>query len=133
MALFHGWSSENSSAPGLRGHRHDIAAGAAARLHTCPGGTSADVSRFTIIADIARNAKISIISKSAVPDVALIDPEPTTTSLLLTAAPERYDKIGEQWACIPAARARSMEKDVRQPAKNSLNDECMITNRPGEA
>jgi len=42
-------------------------------------GTSADVSQFTIINDTTRKVKIAIISKTVVPDVALIDPETTTT------------------------------------------------------
>jgi alcohol dehydrogenase class IV len=42
-------------------------------------GTSADVSQFAIINDSNRNVKIAIISKTVVPDVALIDPEITVT------------------------------------------------------
>lgn len=42
-------------------------------------GTSADVSQFAIINDTTRKVKIAIISKTVVPDVALIDPETTTT------------------------------------------------------
>ena len=50
-------------------------------------GTSADVSQFSIITDTSRNVKIAIISKTVVPDVALIDPETTTTMFAeLTAA-----------------------------------------------
>jgi alcohol dehydrogenase class IV len=50
-------------------------------------GTSADVSQFAIITDTARQVKIAIISKTMVPDVALIDPATTTTmSAELTAA-----------------------------------------------
>ncbi len=50
-------------------------------------GTSADVSQFAIITDTTRRVKIAIISKTVVPDVALIDPETTTTmSAELTAA-----------------------------------------------
>jgi alcohol dehydrogenase len=41
-------------------------------------GSSADVSQFAIINDTARKVKIAIISKTVVPDVALIDPETTT-------------------------------------------------------
>jgi alcohol dehydrogenase class IV len=50
-------------------------------------GTSADVSQFAIITDTPRQVKIAIISKSMVPDVALIDPA-TTASMPpeLTAA-----------------------------------------------
>jgi alcohol dehydrogenase class IV len=42
-------------------------------------GTSADVSQFDIITDRQRKVKIAIISKTVVPDVALIDPITTTT------------------------------------------------------
>lgn len=42
-------------------------------------GTSADVSQFAIISDPIEKVKISIVSKSVVPDVALIDPETTMT------------------------------------------------------
>jgi alcohol dehydrogenase class IV len=38
------------------------------------GGTSADVSQFAIITDLVERVKIAIISKSVVPDLALIDP-----------------------------------------------------------
>ncbi|MCP4119105.1 MAG: iron-containing alcohol dehydrogenase [Desulfobacteraceae bacterium] len=42
-------------------------------------GTSADVSQFCIISNRDELVKIAIISKALVPDVALIDPETTTT------------------------------------------------------
>jgi alcohol dehydrogenase len=42
-------------------------------------GSSADVSQFAIITDTSRQVKIAIISKTVVPDVALIDPETTCT------------------------------------------------------
>lgn len=42
-------------------------------------GTSADISQFAIINASERRCKIAIISKSVVPDVALIDPLTTTT------------------------------------------------------
>ena len=42
-------------------------------------GTSADVSQFAIISDQQRHVKIAIISKTTVPDVALIDPVSTLT------------------------------------------------------
>jgi alcohol dehydrogenase class IV len=49
-------------------------------------GTSADVSQFSIINDTSRKVKIAIISKTMVPDVALIAPETTLTmSPYLTA------------------------------------------------
>lgn len=43
------------------------------------GGTSADVSQFAIIANMREKVKIAIISKTVVPDVALIDPVTLTT------------------------------------------------------
>lgn len=42
-------------------------------------GTSADVSQFDIITDTGRNVKIAIVSRTMVPDAALIDPETTLT------------------------------------------------------
>ncbi len=42
-------------------------------------GTSADVSQFAIISDETQKVKIAIISKTMVPDVALIDPETTVS------------------------------------------------------
>jgi alcohol dehydrogenase len=42
-------------------------------------GTSADVSQFAIINDTDRRVKIAIISKTVVPDAALIDPEVTVS------------------------------------------------------
>ena len=50
------------------------------------GGTSADVSQFAIINNTQARVKIAIISKSVVPDIALIDPVTLTTmDPLLTA------------------------------------------------
>ncbi|MGV8118369.1 MAG: alcohol dehydrogenase-like regulatory protein ErcA [Candidatus Xenobiia bacterium LiM19] len=49
-------------------------------------GAAADVSQFAIISDTARKVKIALISKTLVPDLALIDAETTTTmSAELTA------------------------------------------------
>ncbi|MEW6266333.1 MAG: alcohol dehydrogenase-like regulatory protein ErcA [Thermodesulfobacteriota bacterium] len=42
-------------------------------------GTSADVSQFAIIRVPGRKVKIALVSKTVVPDVALIDPVTTTT------------------------------------------------------
>jgi alcohol dehydrogenase class IV len=42
-------------------------------------GTGAEVSQFAIITDTARRVKIAIVSKTTIPDVALIDPKLTTT------------------------------------------------------
>ena len=43
------------------------------------GGTSADVSQFAIISNPLEKIKFAIISKSVVPDLALIDPLTLTT------------------------------------------------------
>lgn len=43
------------------------------------GGTAADVSQFAIINNYSEKYKMAIISKSVVPDVALIDPEVLTS------------------------------------------------------
>jgi alcohol dehydrogenase class IV len=42
-------------------------------------GTAADISQFAIINNTAQRYKFAIISKSVVPDVALVDPETTLT------------------------------------------------------
>ncbi|NDY55311.1 iron-containing alcohol dehydrogenase [Desulfovibrio sulfodismutans] len=42
-------------------------------------GTGADVSQFAIINDTKRKVKIAIVSKTVIPDAALIDPLPTGT------------------------------------------------------
>jgi alcohol dehydrogenase class IV len=42
-------------------------------------GTSADVSQFAIIADMQERLKFAIISKTVIPDVALVDPQTTVT------------------------------------------------------
>jgi alcohol dehydrogenase len=50
-------------------------------------GTSADISQFAVITDTSRKAKIAIISKMAIPDISLVDPETTVTmGPALTAA-----------------------------------------------
>lgn len=42
-------------------------------------GTSADISQFAIVTSAAERVKVAIISKTVVPDVALVDPETTLT------------------------------------------------------
>jgi len=42
-------------------------------------GTSADVSQFAIITDTSRKVKIAIVSKMAIPDIALVDPMTTVS------------------------------------------------------
>lgn len=42
-------------------------------------GTGAEVSQFAIITDTANRVKVAIVSKTVIPDVALLDPELTCT------------------------------------------------------
>jgi alcohol dehydrogenase len=42
-------------------------------------GTSADVSQFAIITDTRRSVKMAIVSKMAIPDIAIVDPQTTVT------------------------------------------------------
>ena len=56
-------------------------------------GSSADVSQFAIITDQARKAKIAIVSKAMVPDIALIDPETTTSMSPHLTACTGYDAL----------------------------------------
>ena len=56
-------------------------------------GTAADISQFSIILDTQRKVKIAIVSKSIVPDVALIDPVTTTTMSPRLAAETGMDAL----------------------------------------
>jgi alcohol dehydrogenase class IV len=56
-------------------------------------GTAAEISQFCIIANEAERYKMSIISKSLVPDVALVDPETTTTMSRSLAAITGFDAL----------------------------------------
>ena len=42
-------------------------------------GTSADVSQFAVITDTRRSVKMVIVSKMAIPDIAIVDPRTTVT------------------------------------------------------
>jgi alcohol dehydrogenase len=57
------------------------------------GGTSADVSQFAIITNPVERVKFAIISKSVVPDLALIDPETLTTMDAYLAACTGLDAL----------------------------------------
>lgn len=52
------------------------------------GGSGSDVSQFTIIKDVRRQVKMSIISRTLVPNISIIDPILTTKSrsLIISAA-----------------------------------------------
>jgi alcohol dehydrogenase class IV len=67
-------------------------------------GSSADVSQFAIITDTNRQVKIAIISKMVVPDIALVDPQTTTTmSAELTAATGMDALCHSFEACVSSA------------------------------
>lgn len=56
-------------------------------------GAGSEVSQFTIIVDTARKLKMSIISKSLVPDIAIVDPELLRTKDSLLAAATGVDAL----------------------------------------
>ncbi|HEY6008325.1 MAG TPA: iron-containing alcohol dehydrogenase [Geobacteraceae bacterium] len=55
------------------------------------GGAGSEVSQFTIIVDAERKLKMSIISKSLVPDIAIVDPELLKTKDVKLAAATGLD------------------------------------------
>ena len=56
-------------------------------------GAGSEVSQFAIIVDTARKLKMSIISKSLVPDIAIVDPELLSTKDSLLAAATGIDAL----------------------------------------
>ncbi len=46
---------------------------------TTTAGSGSDISQFCIITDVARSVKMSIIARSLVPDIAIVDPDILTT------------------------------------------------------
>ncbi|MEN6396017.1 MAG: alcohol dehydrogenase-like regulatory protein ErcA [Methanoregula sp.] len=105
-------------------------------------GSSADVSQFAIINDTQRKVKIAIISKTLVPDVALIDPEtlltlsPKLTAYtgldVLTHAIEAYVSNASSpltdLHALEAVRLVGMhlENSVEHPGDLSLRGEMML-------
>lgn len=74
-------------------------------------GTSADVSQFAIIADTRRCVKIAIVTKAIVPDVALIDPETTSTMNRLLTAHTGLDALCHAFEAF-ASNANSSVTDI---------------------
>jgi len=74
-------------------------------------GSSADVSQFAIINDTRRRTKIAIISKSVVPDMALIDPVTTTTMGSYLTACTGLDALTHAFEAF-ASNAHSSLTDV---------------------
>jgi alcohol dehydrogenase class IV len=105
-------------------------------------GSSADVSQFAIINDTQRKVKIAIISKTLVPDVALIDPETLLTLPrnltaytgldVLTHAIEAYVSNASSpltdLHALEAVRlvAGNLEMTVEHPCDLSLRGEMML-------
>jgi alcohol dehydrogenase class IV len=105
-------------------------------------GSSADVSQFAIINDTLNHVKIAIISKTLVPDVALIDPEtlltlpPGLTACtgldVLTHAVEAYaSNASSPLTDLHALEAirlvkRNLEKSMEHPRDLSLRGEMML-------
>lgn len=105
-------------------------------------GSSADVSQFAILNDPVRKVKFAIISKTLVPDVALIDPEtllflpPALTAYtgldVLTHAIEAYVSNGgsalTDLHALEAIRLvnKSLEQSVRNPRDLSLRSDMML-------
>jgi 1,3-propanediol dehydrogenase len=56
-------------------------------------GAGSEVSQFTIIVDTVRRLKMSIISRSLVPDIAIVDPELLRTKDALLAAATGMDAL----------------------------------------
>lgn len=74
-------------------------------------GTSADVSQFAIINDTDRKTKIAIISKTIIPDVALIDPQTLTTKLPYLTACTGMDALAHAVEAFVSS-AQSAMSDV---------------------
>lgn len=105
-------------------------------------GTSADISQFCIIVNSAERYKMAIISKTVVPDVALVDPE-TTLSMApyltactgmdtLTHAIEAY--VSTAWSPIVDVHALAairlvsdnLEQAVSAPAELPARENMML-------
>ena len=100
-------------------------------------GSSADVSQFAIILDSRRKVKIAIISKTVVPDIALIDPQTTTTlGQELTAATgmdalvhafEAY--VSNAHSCLTDIHALEAIRLIKANLLNAINDPLSIQAR----
>ena len=100
-------------------------------------GSSADVSQFAIINDFERKVKIAIVSKTVVPDVALIDPITTLTLDVKLTAHTGMDALSHAIEAI-ASNASSPITDLHAleavrllsgNLKNVLSDPSNLTFR----
>lgn len=89
-------------------------------------GTAADISQFAIINAVERRTKIAIISKTVVPDVALVDPE---TTLTLTPDITAYTGLDALTHAIEAyvSSASSPMSDVHALAAIRLVRDHLVT------
>lgn len=70
------------------------------------GGSGSDVSQFTIINDVRRRVKMSIISRTLVPNISIIDPILLTTksrSLIIAAAIDAMAHAVESYVSLLAS------------------------------
>ncbi len=70
------------------------------------GGSGSDVSQFTIINDVRRRVKMSIISRTLVPNISIIDPMLLTTktrSLIIAAAIDALAHAVESYVSLLAS------------------------------
>jgi alcohol dehydrogenase len=70
------------------------------------GGSGSDVSQFTIVNDVSRRVKMSIISRTLVPNISIIDPTLLTTksrSLIIAAAIDAMAHAVESYVSLLAS------------------------------
>ena len=70
------------------------------------GGSGSDVSQFTIVNDVRRRVKMSIISRTLVPNISIIDPTLLTTksrSLIIAAAIDAMAHAVESYVSLLAS------------------------------
>ncbi|MBF0301517.1 MAG: iron-containing alcohol dehydrogenase [Desulfamplus sp.] len=85
-------------------------------------GTAADISQFAIIVDSNRKVKIAIISKSMVPDLAIIDPLTTTTMSPKLTAETGIDALAHAFEAF-VSNASSTITDINAIKAISLINE----------
>ena len=96
-------------------------------------GTSADVSQFVIISNRYEKKKIAIISKSVVSDVALVDPQPTTTmDVYLTACTGMDAMVHALEALVSNAGSEMTDMHAREAIQRLFTYLPQAIERPGD-
>ncbi|MGD9330051.1 MAG: iron-containing alcohol dehydrogenase [Desulfobacterales bacterium] len=96
-------------------------------------GTSADLSQFVIISNHFEKRKIAIISKSVVPDVALVDPQPTTTmDAYLTACTGMDAMVHALEALVSNAGSEMTDMHAREAIQRLFTYLPQAIDRPGD-